>query len=432
MFRDGAPRRSRALLLAILAVPALAAGAVVLLPGWSLAKARARVEAELVRRETLGFDRAPILDPPAAGDIAEAYEEAGRRLDEAPAPLRTAVQRVQFFPPVVGLPADADLARLEGSLGVVVEAVEEGPRRSSFRFDLDYRPGLSRWKERRLPEILAQALFLETERARARGTGSDALRAWTALLGYSSDRLRGIEAYLALHAQDMPLAAIWLLDRLFVSHAPGAPELREALRALDRVEAEWPGIEEAVRIHFLICRVSVLTGDGASLSAPDPDWRYLWRRDAVDLALLRALQGEERLFTGLFRLPPGKRKAEAERVDTERLEAPGLGGPRNWHGFQAYVDHDLWRRSAFGLMKTALAAAWEEAEAGRPPERLEALVPRRLSALPLCPETGQPYGYSPGRVWGRGYDGKDDGGRPLPDDFSSEDGDLVIRLPRRR
>jgi hypothetical protein len=65
------------------------------------------------------------------------------------------------------------------------------------------------------------------------------------------------------------------------------------------------------------------------------------------------------------------------------------------------------------LMRVALALAWYQAEKGEFPAKLEDLTPRYLVKVPSCPFTGIALGYSPGKVWSIGFDGKDDGGKPI-------------------
>ena len=53
--------------------------------------------------------------------------------------------------------------------------------------------------------------------------------------------------------------------------------------------------------------------------------------------------------------------------------------------------------------RTATAIAWYEAEKGSPPQCLEALVPRYLPELPVCPFTGKTIPYADGRLIAKGW-----------------------------
>jgi len=85
------------------------------------------------------------------------------------------------------------------------------------------------------------------------------------------------------------------------------------------------------------------------------------------------------------------------------------------------------------LLRLAIAIARYELDAGKPPETLEALVPKYLPKIPRCEFSGQPFRYAPGRVWSVGANGVDDGGLDPEDDSAGDGGDkdIVWRIARK-
>ena len=93
-----------------------------------------------------------------------------------------------------------------------------------------------------------------------------------------------------------------------------------------------------------------------------------------------------------------------------------------------------WRRQ-WTLMRLAVALATYGLEKGEYPDRLEDLAPGYVPAVGLDPMNGRPISYlkrlDHAIVYSFGDDGDDDGGRPLPDDYSTADGDIAWIVKRR-
>jgi hypothetical protein len=92
--------------------------------------------------------------------------------------------------------------------------------------------------------------------------------------------------------------------------------------------------------------------------------------------------------------------------------------------------------TSWRLARTALALRLHADTHGRLPDRLDALVPAFLPAVPTDPWTGRPLRYvagPPARVWSVGPDRVDDEGKPSddPDDAGSHgDGSSSSICPR--
>jgi hypothetical protein len=98
----------------------------------------------------------------------------------------------------------------------------------------------------------------------------------------------------------------------------------------------------------------------------------------------------------------------------EQTEKPGSGDEAlAWGMVSGVCYQEIFTRLNFTLFRVALALAWYQAEKGEFPGKLEDLVPRYLQKVSTCPFTGTALGYAPGKVWSIGFDGKDDGGKPI-------------------
>lgn len=142
---------------------------------------------------------------------------------------------------------------------------------------------------------------------------------------------------------------------------------------------------------------------------------------------MRYLRASRPVVRRILSQPPAKLACQKGAI-ARQLEArlpppsPALAGICNklvrWPQALARVNVSL------RAMEVHAAMALYERVRGAPPERLDALVPGFLPAVPEDPFTGKPLRYATGpygwKVWSVGPDGKDDGGRcTLPHTWKS-------------
>jgi hypothetical protein len=199
-----------------------------------------------------------------------------------------------------------------------------------------------------------------------------------------------------------------ILESILASHTLGATELERLCGAFDKLDRMRPAVREELEIRLMMEPME-MKGDRNC----KPGWKSLFSyrlHRAVSLSQYSEVKGR---LDEIFNLPPEQRANEAMRRK-EQTEKPGTGHEAMaWDKVSAVCYQDIFTTLNFTLMRVALALAWHQAEKGRFPEKLDDLAPRYLQKVPSCPFTDTALGYAPGKVWSIGFDGKDDGGRPI-------------------
>lgn len=394
-----------AVLVSVLALP----GLFVLWSRHAATRRLLEVERENARRvealQARGYARPPVFDDPLPGDTAEDYHDAAnlaRVLGGNP-------------PSPWVLDADEDLRMSDEAFTHVrepardcAEAVVRALRRETCRRDREYAAGTDSSFGDPLFQIWG-VLLLGAEAERRAGSPGEALRTLTAQLGLAADAMRGVEIE---DFDDLPTfeATRRRWEAVLAGPRPAAAELEAAARALDRIEAALPGIPDALRAqrdYELVDLIRCWRGGVLNRFDPiEPSWKHL---GSQDLAYCEEIRRIETWF--------------ARTLDTgegdERLAACRRG--------------DAARRLQLALTRAATAVAWYEAEHGKAPADLRALVPRYLPRVPLCALSGLPFRYDGNALWAGGGDGDDDGGRPTSRPWLyDENGDAVWTLRRSR
>ena len=289
------------------------------------------------------------------------------------------------------------------------------------------------------PPLLVRALLAAHFRlALMRAEDAEALRGVRTALLVGRDGARGGTLLQTLLGTVLGSEA---LEHLRVLLARGHLD-EQALAALAddlatlRPPAPGPALTDLFGREKLLLRRTLL------LRADDPDdefglgrpfevsWRHLYSPrlrtaealDEIDPVPL-PLEGREGLtwLEAIRRLEaatPVEPTSPAAALETMfRLVAPRAAQTLGLHAMQHH------------LAEVAVALTRYRAAHGTWPTALEALVPRYLESLRVCPLSGLPLGYTEGVVWSGGGDGDDDGGRPLSkDDGWNADGDRVWDL----
>lgn len=208
---------------------------------------------------------------------------------------------------------------------------------------------------------------------------------------------------------------------------------------LDELEESRPTLEPALRAEDIYRRGLILEGpiDKARSNPPEtigPGWRQLFSQRLMRAGALSETAEFFREMESCDRLPVRERRQRAASIGQHFRASGNPLALETISMLHKVVERDLIARMNLTLLRVAVALAWFEAETGQPPASLSDLVPRHLPAVPVCPLTGLPLGYAPGKVWSAGPDGKDDGGVLDPDDPTEppRDGyDVVWRVRRR-
>lgn len=230
---------------------------------------------------------------------------------------------------------------------------------------------------------------------------------------------------------------------VLMDHSLSAADLEAAATLLDRLDAGRPDLIDAIVGEGILIRRGLLHApwdewvDGRSLFgrppvSSRPSWRCLF---SERISRAEALGYHERIveqLSGLRSVPPWRRaeSALASLQDPERSANPLVRRVGTY--YPSTFRNDARTQLERTLLRVALAMAWYEVETGQPPARLEELLPRRLSRIPLCPMTGLPLATKDGRVWSPGENRVDDGGTPgVSDQTHNEDGDVVWTVKRK-
>jgi hypothetical protein len=132
---------------------------------------------------------------------------------------------------------------------------------------------------------------------------------------------------------------------------------------------------------------------------PDPSWRQLYSKRIWLAGLLGGLQAAAKALESVDEIPLHER-AEASRRILEPFKA-SFPVAEELFGVLACSEFESTARLDMALFRLAVGVAWFEAEEGKPPARLEDLVPRHVPAISPCPYTGRPFEYEPGKVRSR-------------------------------
>ena len=281
----------------------------------------------------------------------------------------------------------------------------------STRFVPPFHYDKGRGRDRRLGMIvLYTGRFFEeaARRYRAKGRDREAINLLLVTLAMERDvsRRGGTEFLHSLRMVEWESAQI--LEAILASHSLGAPDLEELCGAFDKLDRLRPSVREELEIHLMMEPVD-MEGDRNCR----PGWGSLFSKRLHRAVSLSQYADVKRRLDEIFNLAPEHRANEAMRRK-EKTEKPGSGDEAlAWGTVSGVCYQDIFAALNFTLARVALALAWYQAEKGAFPAKLEDLTPRYLQKVPTCPFTGTALGYAPGKVWSIGFDGKDDGGKPI-------------------
>jgi hypothetical protein len=275
-----------------------------------------------------------------------------------------------------------------------------------------------------------------------------ALETAALLLAAGQDLSRNGFLYGADHRDTVEFVVLGQCRQLFRGWTATSAELRKIAEIVDALDRTRENLREIWLIEDLLRRKDLLEEtsfeDVRTQEPLRPGWRCLFSTRIMRVQALNLCEaGYRRMFVAAD-LAPHERYLASRRLAEDFQDHPNPvlnhylnfddSGAKVWTvpGLQRGDAHMLTQRA---LLRMAVALAWFEAETGKPPETLEALVPKYLPKVPTCAVSGQAFHYSPGRVWSVGENGIDDGGvSPEPDDPSTLDGgdkDIVWRIQRK-
>jgi hypothetical protein len=196
-------------------------------------------------------------------------------------------------------------------------------------------------------------------------------------------------------------------------HALSVSNLEAACLILDELEADRLTLHDVVESEYQNRRRDVLHFYRTEARYFDKDhtgpaWRYLGSLRLRACDLLNNIDSDYRAILKIEKLPSREQVAALEKLesslerDRPRAATHFSSSPELFR--MAYDwETDAYVRLSRQMMRTATAIAWYEAEKGRPPESLAALVPRYLPEVPVCPVTGETIPYRGGEIVAKGW-----------------------------
>lgn len=329
---------------------------------------------------------------------------------------------------------DAVLARHQGC----VDQLRAACRRDMLRPLYAYEHGYSM----ELPYItkaLQACRYLAAASERAHELGRDREAADHALLALSVAQDMGcggpIVSRLVEHVGEAH--GIRAMRNILKSHSLSPGELQDIGQTIDRLWASRPRRPESFEIEDALSRLGLVQAlddpmVGQLWGGRAKRWRYFF---SSSLLMAEALNEYEQFSRETARLE-GLQGTELRNA-AAALEKK-TAGSRNPIVAQTLPSlAKIFRREMltgmnWNLMRTSVAVAAYEGEHGAWPAKLEDLVPRHLPRIENDPTSGAPLRMAPGKLWGFGGDGDDDGGRPMVDeDREDDDGDVVWTVKRK-
>lgn len=403
---------------------------------------RARFERERVPVETRDRGRPALLAADGSASAEDAADRFVAAIDRVPPRDRDALRAPEDVdddsdePPVDASPEHQDqvIAAHPEPIQALLAVLRAPSRPPPPIVDRERRPEeLEVWIRRFRGTFWAEAV---ARRLVARGDRGAALRVLAALTALGADLERAGGAVPFISSAWPMNVGLRRMAEVVASGPLPVEASRELADVLDRLAAARPRGSDLVEVERLT-GFGVFTDDALDRDERlDVGWRHLWSSRVLRAAALEEGDAAWRRVAALVPGPdPELRDAEEAAWALWRgLEHPLV---RNHLCSVPIVLRQAARvQTSWRLARTALALRLHADVHGRFPDRLEALVPAFLPAVPRDPWTGRPLRYvavPPARVWSVGPDRVDDEGKPSddPDDAGSH-GDEVVVVHRPR
>lgn len=403
---------------------------------------RARFERERVPVETRDRGRPALLAADGSASAEDAADRFVAAIDRVPPRDRDALRAPEDVdddsdePPVDASPEHQDqviAAHPEPiqALLAVLRAPSRPPPpivdRVARPAELD--PMVRRWRGTFWAEAVVRRYVAHDERG-------PALRVIAALIALGADLERTGGALPRLLGVTPMRAGLLRFADVSASGPLPVDAARELADVLDRLAAVRPSWFDDVDVErttfFGLWTAHNLDGDAFVKTG----WRHLWSLRVFRAA---ALEEGDAAWSRIAALEVGD---DADLHAAHEAAIVITGGVENKLAGMHLITVPMVLRQAlrlstsWRLARTALALRLHVDVHGRLPDRLEALVPAFLPAVPRDPWTGRPLRYvagPPARVWSVGPDRVDDEGKPSddPDDAGSH-GDEVVVVHRPR
>jgi hypothetical protein len=405
------------------------------------------------RLRTTRFDRIVALGVPIEGNAWNLYDPAFSTLHSSISDEGwVQVYRLEGHPFHKSAPPDeALLNSVLDTAGKALAPLRDGLRRTQVdpRFDFRGQAFNQAYEKALRGQLGLEVLALVVARDHERGDEAAALDRAALLLGVAQDLPRGGCVEEAAYGARAEKAVLVQLAAVFRSCAAAPDVLRRFAEGLARLYAERGSLRQAWENDDGYQRAIIL--DEEDFKNPwgrdpiRPGWRCLFSKTVMRAQALNLCHsGYRRLIDAAVR-PPAEQERLAKEIEQEFKGHPNgvvslylnfneeSGNLWTVPGVIRECTDNLMHRS---LLRVATALALYEAERGKVPDRLEDLVPTYLERIPVCPLTGKPVSYAPGRIWLPGRNGVDDGGvAPDPDDmtrYSGGDKDIVWAVSRKK
>lgn len=196
----------------------------------------------------------------------------------------------------------------------------------------------------------------------------------------------------------------------------GAPELREFLAGLDRLQSRRLPVADVATVEHLLDRAELLAvvhqkDDPHGMLRRAPGWRELFSRRILAVKALRQLDDHYKEVGALVLLPVEEIRRAANRwtvvVDGDEVDEPGdvVARTKLRIGLLGVVGVEEYFHVEWEFTRMALLLELFRREQGREPTRLEELVPEYLPQVPVSAK-GKPYQLKNGMLYDRDGQGR--------------------------
>lgn len=408
-----------------------------------LARARIDLTQGAAAFESLNRFRPPTSDPPLDGNAWSHYGPAFEAIEAIPGYLADAIPEIEgTTDPAVSPPDEHLLENLFSEYAAQIEAIRDGTRSRLVNLGLKIEVGPGTVLPHLNGAIRASRFMTGAlSHAHRLGREGEALELAGLGLAMAQDLSRGRLIIYSLVGSVCEGITVEGVRDVLANHSLTVKDLSRFASKLDLLDESrldvmesWAG--EDLYIRAALCNLPWEGFErGMSLTNKDPvraSWRCLFSQRITRAQALTLHAAIFEQLKSLATVPPWQREGESQALFQEAQKSKNPLITRILPALSRVFHEDALAQLKRVMLRVSVAVAWFESERGEYPQRLEDLVPRYLSRVPLCPFTGLPLRTRDGKVWSVGKNRLDDGGVVDPlDPEEGGTGDIVWTVNRR-